>query len=195
MTKQRRQAVGLWVLDQNTNAWVPLKLDKAGSIPTISIPHQRVHKGEMWSITYTAPELADDGTIILAFQVPASKVYHMTSDVGCGGDATVELIEGATITDKVTHPVYNMNREIGDAGAPTAWLDPTLADGTVRVNSGLPGGQKNQSSSAVGGTRPGLEWVCNENTTYALRLTNLAGATKMAFVAVNLYEEPTGRSG
>ncbi len=197
MPPQRRQAIGLWVIDNNTNKWVPLGLDKVqGGLLTISVPHHEVHEGEMWSVSHAEAELVDDATLILGWEVAADVVWHVTMDVGCGGDATAEFIEGPAITDKVAHAVYNMNREIGDTGAPTVWIDPTLADDTtILADIALPGGIKTFASSAAAGTRPGLEWDCNESTTYAFRLTNLAAATKMAYMSLNFYIEPTGRSG
>ena len=196
MSQQRRQAVGLWVLDKNTDAWVPLGMDKSqGALTVISAAHHRVHTGLMWDVSHHSLSLADDGTLALGFDNPVDTVAHFTVSGVCGGDAFLELIEGCTLTDKVTHPVYNMNREVGDAGAPVIWLDPTISDGTVIADEALPGGQKQQASGAVGGTRTGLEWVTAPNTSYAVRLTNVAGAAKLAGIAINFYIESTGRSG
>ena len=163
-----------------------------GAQVVITYPHHEVHDGEMWSVSHFAEGIADDGTLILAFENLADCIAHLTMDGRAGGDASIELIEGPVISDKVAHPVYNMNRERGDANAFIWWIDPTLVGGTVIAEDGLPGGQKNQASSAVGGTRPGLEWITNPETTYAIRLTNLAGSAKMLSLGVNYYIEPAG---
>lgn len=151
-----------------------------------------VHHGHMWSVSHIDLALADDGVLSFSFENPADEIAYFTMDGSCGGDAHLELIEGPVISDKVAHPVYNMNRERGDADALVVWLNATLAGGTVIAEEAMPGGIKNQASAAAGGTRLGLHWMTDVSTTYAFRLTNLAGAAKMAHIAINFTMEMAG---
>jgi len=159
----------------------------AGSaIITISYPHHEIHDGEMFEVTHYIAALADDAALIIGTPDPIGVEAHFTFSGQCGGDALLELIEGATPSVGVAKVVRNMNRNVADGF--NATVGPTLAGGTVVAGPVLlPGGTGGNAGGGSLGTRPGLEWITDPTEHYAVRLTNISGSAKPASVAVNFY--------
>ena len=154
---------------------------------TIDYPHHEIHDGELYEVCFYDATLANTASINISTPNPIGATAHFTFDGGCGGDALLELLEGATVTGGDAATAVNMNRNYDDS-AISVVTDTTLGGTpTTLVAEFLPGGQRQQAAGASGGTRPGLEWITNPAKSYAVRITNLSGAEKPASIAVNFY--------
>jgi hypothetical protein len=164
------------------------KVDKLSSASaTIENPHHKIHDGVMYEIYLYDATLANSASINISTPNPIGATAHFTFDGGCGGDALLELLEGATVTGGDAATAHNMNRNYDDSSVSVV-TDTTLGGTpTTLVAIFLPGGQRQQAAGASGGSREGLEWVTDPTKSYAVRLTNLSGAEKPASIAVNFY--------
>ena len=164
------------------------KVDRlTGSQVSIDYPHHEIHEGELFEIYLYDATLANAASINISTPNPIGAAAHFTFDGGCGGDCLLELLEGATVTGGDSSPPRNMNRTFDDS-AVAAVTNTTLGGTpTTLVAQFLPGGQKGFAAGASGGSRAGLEWICNPAKSYAVRLTNLSGAEKPASISVNFY--------
>lgn len=164
--------------------------DAYGGLVTVLYPHHEVHEGEMWYLDMFSGSVADNGSIILAGVMPVTHEQHFTMAGACGGHATIELIEGAAFSASGSAMLpYNMNRNIGDAGALPVRGNPTLVGGTVLQTMFLPGGSGPKAGGGHQGTRDGLEWITNPGESYAVRLTNVSGGAQDAWLGINFYNE------
>ena len=164
------------------------KADKlTNAIVTIGNPHHEIHDGELFEVYHYDATLANSASINISTPNPIGAMAHFTFDAGCGGDALLELLEGATVTGGDAATVHNMNRNYADSTISVV-TDTTLGGTPVTlVAIFLPGGQRQQAAGASGGTRPGLEWITDPTKSYAVRITNLSGAEKPASIGVNFY--------
>lgn len=162
--------------------------DVGGGLHSILEAHHEIHDGNLWNLEMFSGSMADDGSIILAGVMPVTHEQHFTLAGACGGDATLELIEGAAFSASGTSVMpFNMNRRTGDAGAITCYQNPTLVGGTILQKMFLPGGAGPRAGGAHIGTRDGLEWITNPGESYAVRLTNVSGGAQDGWVGVNFY--------
>jgi hypothetical protein len=159
------------------------------SLIGIDLPHHKVHEGVMYEATTINLALADDGTLIMSTPNPIGATVHFTLEGACGGDATLELIEGAVPTGGAALVAHNMNRNFADSAlAPVS--DPALAGGTVIGGPILlAGGSGPRAGGGSASSRPGIEWITDATESYAVRLTNISGNTQPASIAVNFYLE------
>lgn len=164
--------------------------DDFGGLVIIDYPHHTIHEGELWYLDLFSGSVADNGSIILAGIMPVTHQQHFTLAGACGGDATIELIEGCSFSASGSARLpYNMNRYVGDAGAITCYENPTLSGGTVLQKMFLPGGAGPFAGGGHQGTRQGLEWVTNPGVAYAVRLTNRSGGAQDGWLGINFYQE------
>ena len=163
-------------VDKSTNATV-----------TIDYPHHEIHDGELYEVYHYDATLANTASINISTPNPIGATAHFTFDGGCGGDALLELLEGATVTGGDATVARNMNRNYDDS-AISVVTDTTLGGTpTTLVAMFLPGGQRQQAAGASGGSRVGLEWITDPTKSYAVRITNISGAEKPASIVVNFY--------
>jgi len=201
--------IGIHGLNDDDGLWYPFSVNSSGllvleqpvqvsgdegilnqdevdhSLIGIDLTHHKIHEGAMYEVYYYDDDLADDGTIIISTPNPIGAEVHFSFSGTCGGDATIELIEGATPTGGAAMIARNMNRNYGDS-ALAPLLNPALAGGIILTEIFLPGGVKNQATGASGTSR-GDEWVTIASEIYAVRLTNIAGSAKPAALHVNFY--------
>ena len=157
------------------------------ALVTIDFPHHEIHDGELYEVVHYDATLANSAAISIATTAAIGYKAHFTFEGTCGGDATIELLEGGTVTGGDAATCWNMNRNYGDITG-LAVTDATLG-GTPSTLVGLflPGGKAGQASGSSGGSRIGLEWVTDPTKTYAVRVTNLSGLAKPASIVVNFY--------
>lgn len=164
--------------------------EETGALVNIGHILNVTHKGEIWYLEMFSGTVADSGSIILAGVMPADRVMHFTFAGACGGQARIELIEGCAFSSSGTaHLPFNMNRNIGDAGAMECYGNPTLVGGTVLQNRLLPGGEGKKAGGGDVGTREGTEWITKVSESYAVRLTNISGEAQDTWLAVNFHPE------
>lgn len=176
-----------------TGQEAPVQVQGAGDDPiagiavvTIDYPHHEIHEGEMFEVTHYDAALADDGELIVGSPDPIGVIAHFSFAGQCGGDAILELIEGATPSGGAAKQAMNMNRNYADGINTT--VGPTLAGGTVVAGPVLlPGGRGGQAGGGSLATRPGLEWITDPTEHYAVRLTNISGQARPASIAVSFY--------
>ena len=205
MTKQRRQAMGMWVLDADADEWDPwdgsiqasgcsLIADRHGNaLVTISYPHKEIHSGGTFRWTLTAADdapVADNASGGLFFST-CNKELHMTFQVLGGGDAEMHLHEAvAPCADGTAASIYNLNRSASQVttviGTTCPTLDPT-DKGTMLARVFIPGGTGPKSG---GGGRSDLtEWILAASQTYLIMAVNRAGANKPMTITSQWYEE------
>lgn len=163
-------------VDKSTNATV-----------TIDYPHHEIHDGELYEVYLYDATLANTASINIASPNPIGAEAHFTYDGGCGGDALLELLEGATITGGDAVVPRNMNRNYDDSTLAAVTNTTLGGTPTTLVAEFLPGGQRQQATGASGGSRVGLEWITDPTKSYAVRITNISGAEKPASIVVNFY--------
>lgn len=155
-------------------------------VPVIDYPHHEVHEGHAFEMDTYAASIADAATLILATDGAIGVEAHFTFNCACGGDATVELIEGATVNAGSARTARNMKRTVADGISGKS--QPTLAGGTIIAGPILmPGGKGPNAGGGDTGTRPGLEWITDPTKSYAIRLTNISGQAKPASITANFY--------
>lgn len=160
---------------------------------TIDYAHHEVHEGSFYETSVVDLALANNGTLIIGATIPAATFCHFTFEAACGGDALVEMLEGPTFVGGSAVAIQNANRNVADA-AFTALKNPTLGGAPVIIPPEgfiLPGGKGPNAGGAAGGARAGIELITKASTNYAIRLTNLSGATKVASIAVGFYIKTT----
>ena len=159
----------------------------SNALITIDFPHHEVHEGHAYECSVYDSSVANLGTLILGFTIPAGVAAHLAYDGGAGGDATIEFLEGPTFAGGTPQPVYNLNRNHPDS-AVAALLDPTLGGTPTTLQATfLPGGSGPQAQGTVVSPRAGLEWITRPATTYAVRLTNLSGQAQPANIRIAFY--------
>jgi len=164
--------------------------DVYGGLRAILEAHHKIHEGDLWNLEMYSGSVSDNGSIILAGIMPAGYEQHFTIAGACGGDATLELIEGCDFSASGTAVLpHNMNRRVGDSGAMDCYENPTITGGTVLQKMFLPGGSGPRAGGSHIGTREGLEWVTNPGESYAVRLTNVSGGGQDCWLGINFYHE------
>jgi hypothetical protein len=171
----------------------PLPVDEiTGALVTIDAVHAEIHEGELFSVSYKAPDaspIADNGTIIFVINTGAL-FAHFIGSGACGGDAQLELVEDAVVTGGAAMTERNHKRTEGDGGNTVNVVrDPGAIPmpGDVLEDLLLPGGTGGNSIGVDGGQR--VEWILTPNSVYLLRLTNRAGNAQPASLRAEWYEE------
>lgn len=162
-----------------------------GTDITISYAHHEIHAGSTYHISYHDESLGGGGTIEFILTVSSTKVGHLIIDASNGAEALFEIYEAPTsVSGGTALSERNKNRVTGDGGNTiTAVRDPTSigSDGALLDDSIIQGGS---GFFATGGSSSERnEWVLATNTTYLIRLTNLAGTSQPAHLRAEWYEE------
>lgn len=153
------------------------------------LEHYKVHKGDMFSWTYSAT-IASGNTQNLAFRT-GTKCQHTVFDIQCSGAATLNIYEGVTCNSYAgTITIYNMNRESSKTTTATAFNNIAFSTNSEKLIHVvyLPGGATPQTRAGAGG-RQNTEWIFNENTNYMLQFVNLAGANNVETINLQFYTE------
>jgi hypothetical protein len=160
---------------------------------TIDYPHHEVHEGSAFTaaglLSAHASELANDGTVLAAFQVGALPA-HIVWSVKCGGDFEYTIYEGGSaVTTTGTVTPINMNRNSTATAGGTLFKISAGASGTALWTDFVPGGSGPLSPG--GQSNRGLEWILAANTFYYMEIINRSGAGQMVGIEAEWYEKAT----
>lgn len=203
MTKQRRQAVGMWVLDTDADEWDPWDgsiqasgcslISTQGNLVTISRAHYEVHEGETfrWALTTADDDPVSDNASGGLYFSTCNKELHMTFQVLSGGNAEMHLHEAPTACDDGTAAsIFNMKRSSITISTITGTTCPTLDpedEGMKIASVFIPGGTGPKSGG--GGREEDTEWILSASQTYLLQGINRAGANQPMSIIAQWYEE------
>jgi hypothetical protein len=163
-----------------------------GALATISVVHHEIHEGEMFHVSYKAPDaspIADNGTITFVVET-GNRWCHITPLPAMGGDAEFELRRGVVFTGGTGTGMARYNKNQGKSTVATATVtrNPTITNpGVLMENDFLPGGTGGNAIGTSGGERD--EWILDINKTYMFRLTNRAGNAQPGSLRIEWYEE------
>ncbi len=161
------------------------RVEEEGAWIALDLAHKRVHLGQVWHAGTVTTSLANNGTLILNVASGTAQP-HMLYTTAAGGNATLAIIEGGTISGTAAVTAYNRNRDI--SGAPAAVISGggTVTGGTAIFKFFLPGGTG--GVKAGGADRASTEFVGRESKVYSFALVNISGGAVPASVQVDFYE-------
>lgn len=150
-------------------------------------PHKWVHLGKMWGISNRWVDVADAASADLVIEVGDTGL-HTIYEVASEGLHYGFIYEGTTLSSAGSvGTVRNQNRVIGDSGAPTVKVDPTVsAAGTLLLSWFMPGGSGGQASGNTAASRE--EIILAPSTTYLFRATNMKGQAADMSWMIHAYE-------
>lgn len=180
---------------ENYNMRTPIEaVTKA--VPVIPTDHEANHLGWGYSASVFAEGVADNGYVQLEFKTPATLAagaVHLKSYRGWaeGGLATLEIIEAPTLTTGNTAFVPKNRRRTGTppTSGCTLKTDPTSISAGTTIEGPIACGGGGAGGGAGGNVTQDQELVLNENTTYLIRVQNLAGSAKALGLWIFWYEE------
>jgi len=158
------------------------------SLTVITVPHNRVHVGDMYSASHYFASIESAANAEILVKVGSNKELHFLFSIGAGAEAVVYIFEDPTITDDGTIlSIHNMNRNSSNTSDANAYYNPTTsADGTQLCVGLLPGAEKKND---MGGTiRHDTEWILDENTNYLIRVTNNGQGAEAVAIQLEWYE-------
>jgi hypothetical protein len=144
--------------------------------------HYEIHEGNAFNYS-DGIQLGASGTQYYLLTTGA-KYPHLLLHIFFGGEATVQLFEGADRSGSAAGTVFNRSRP--SSKAPTMTVHKGITGGTTdgvqiqtsRYGSGLIGG---------GEMRGENEWILKPNTKYLLLITSIVATNDIA-VGINWYE-------
>lgn len=155
----------------------------------IDIVHQRAHEGRYFSGGYYNASVANNGVIELILQTSSEQDTHTKVHVAAGGDATIQIYEGATFSNAGTSvAVSNHNRKSSKSFAGTLTHTPTLTGTGTQINGTqfLPGGG---IIASIGGEYDfSNEFILDNATTYLFRATNISGSATDMIISFQCYQ-------
>ncbi len=158
------------------------------SITTITVPHNRIHVGDMYSAShlFTSIGAAADAEVLI--KVGSNKYLHFMFSISAGAESYVYIFEGPTITTNGTEvQIRNMNRFSSNTSDANVYYTPTIGvDGTQICVGLLPGAIKKNDMG--GNIRPDTEWILNKNTDYLIRVTNNGTGAEPVAIQLEWYE-------
>jgi len=159
----------------------------ANALVFIDTIHNRIHRGQFFSLDNFNSALANSGTIDVLVKVTTG--VHVRAIASAGGDARFQLFEGTTVSANGTPATpVNRNRFSALTAVTQFFTGPTItADGTALLDTLLPGGTGGIFSGGGGGQT--FEEFVLAPGNYLLRLTNISGSTQPANVQIDFYED------
>ena len=204
MTKQRRQAMGMWVHDVDDDVWdpwdgsikasgCPLTNDGHGALVISNHTAYEVHRGHMFRWSHLVPDdapIADNASQGLFFTT-CNLDLHITFQVLAGGNAEMHLHEGVSAcADGGSASVFNMARPHSSrVSSASMAVNPTVDPediGTMLAATLVPGGTGPKSG---GGGGDGSKWVFSASQTYLIFAVNRAGGDQPMSIAAEWHEE------
>lgn len=157
----------------------------ARALVTVDSVHNRVHRGQLFSIDQFVLGVANNGSI--DFLIRVTTALHISPRGSAGGDARMFIYEGPTTTsDGDTATAKNRNRSSSKVTVSEFFTGPTVTDvGEELSDILIAGGGAGNSSGGKASTF--AEWVLDPGD-YLIRLTNIAGAAKILHLELDLYE-------
>lgn len=165
--------------------------------------HTQGHNGMLWSTRRYEATVAAGADLVLSILTGATYEAHLEFEVDTGGAATVQLVEGSTITGGTALTPRNRNRSLTRAAngsaVTIATLDALCAE-TVKYGSGISSGGTAIISDTIraGGTpftsgaetAEREEWILAPSTQYSIIVTNTEATAKYARIVAKWYEHP-----
>lgn len=169
-------------------------IDVSGAKIFITYEHAKVHQGAFYNSGYYKEGVADDGVIELLIQTHASYSAHSYIVLSTSGDAEFTMFENTTFSAAGTPLVpSNNHRDYADAANLTLTHTPTLTLAGDQLDGAefIAGGKGPQGPGAV--APAGAEQkVLKADTTYLMRLKNIAGNAQTLNIKYGFYEVPAG---
>lgn len=167
-----------------------------GAVPVINTDHEAIHLKWGYSASVYAEAVADDGVIMIEFKTPpatSGRTVHLKNyRAWCeGGLAKFDITEAPTLTTGLTAIVPGNRNRVGtpETSASTLKSNPTsISAGTV-IEGPVAFGGGGAGGGSAGNASTDQEIVLAVNTTYLIRVTNLAGAAKALGLWIYWYEE------
>lgn len=162
--------------------------DTLGHLAAIETTHTQLHQGTVYCVDHIEAGLADAATVEVLIRVPAEGLFHTRFSGACGGDATLYLFEGPTVTSAGTGmTAVNRHRISTNISTLSLFHTPsTSSDGVLLGRAFVPGGTVGNSVGGSGDIPE--EWVLNNDTDYLFRVTNNAGNAKTTQGIMTWYE-------
>lgn len=156
----------------------------------IDIAHHWNHNGHAFFASYLWPSIANDAVVEMLIQ--AATGMHTLYEIAAGGDFDIEVFENPTWSAVGTAvEIFNHNRFSLKTSGSTVTHTPTITDdGTSMGPKLVPGGT---GGNAGGGQNGGYEReiILKTGNNYLIRITNRAGLTKRASIALDWYQYTT----
>ena len=143
--------------------------DSTHAITTISVPHHKVHEGEMYSVSQNG-DLSNGASQDTLIITPDSTIWaHLTISIETEAEASYIFYESANITDPgASITPVNRNRNSTNTSVLFISYNATVADPGTPLHREHWG----TSKSRGGEERSEQEWVLKQNASYILRVTN-----------------------
>lgn len=142
------------------------------TVTTISMKHQQVHQGTMFSVNFRDLALAGGASIEFLIVTPITHAISLVGDFG--GDKTLlgRLYEDTIVSANGTAvPAFNRSRTSDHVFSAGLYNGPTVTDDGAMIADQTAIAGKN----AIGSSEIGLDWALKPNANYMIRLTNNAG--------------------
>lgn len=162
---------------------------QGGAVITTQFPLHLVDEGLLFTTNINSISLADDASLDLLIQTPASTRDHILISSAVGGDAEAEFFTDTTFSVAGTaEPAFNRNFNSSNVAQTTFTSGPTLTSpGTLVETLILPGGN---AARAVGGTGAfAEELILAPSSNYLVRVFNRSSTANVAQLTVTLFEE------
>ena len=164
------------------------------AVVAIDVAHREIHEGNTYTAFISDLALADDASITMLLTTgdalkTVSVSGHITLQYASGGDAQIFIYETPTVvTIGTPFTAVRLNREISSTAGTTVSTGATCSSyGTLIYDSVIAGGTGGNAGGGAGSHDD--EFIFTPATQYLIRLENEAGATKVAGIHVNWYEE------
>lgn len=158
---------------------------------TMGDTEANLHEGNVYEVVHFETAVADNGTIDIAITNGSTKNLHATGVASSGGDASMEIWEGVTVTVAGTaFTPRQRNRPSSNVSTATADINGTIDfTGAERIcgPAYMPGGTGGQTFGNAAQGSP--ERILKLSETYLYRITNLAGIAKTMSLDVDWSEE------
>ena len=157
----------------------------------INIPyeHHEIHEGNFFVVDRVNLTLAAAATMSIGMTIPAGTFCHFRHTVSVGGACHVELKEGAGFAGGGAETIYNANRN-GPAAPFGALSDPAIAGGIVILEYVVASGAGPKAGGGAGSLFE--EFVCADDETYSIEVTNLTNGAITASIIVGFYTKNVG---
>lgn len=153
----------------------------------IDYTHHEIHDGNYYRAGFQK-DIPNGGTAIFAITTPdTTKWLHFRPAVDVELEARVQLYENPTsVTGGTAVTPRNANRNSINTSGASVVTDPTIdTTGAIVLGNLVEGSGK----SSGGDASAQYEWILKQNTTYVLRVTNLAtGASNQCNIRCMWYE-------
>jgi len=167
-----------------------------GAQPVISTDHEAIHLGWGYSASVFAEGVADNAYVQLEIKTPETAdlgIVHLKTYRGWaeGGLAALSILEAPTLTTGDAAFVPKNRSRLGTPAASkcTIKTNPTsISDGTV-IEGPIACGGGGTGQGTGGNFSKDQEIILKENTTYLVRVQNLAGSAKALGLWIFWYEE------